>query len=165
MADSTTEQEPNAADSTTTQAAEGQDPAPEGAGADGQDFMPITSQEEFDKVFNRRWAKEQAKYDALKTKVAGYDALKERATAAEAKLKKYEQDAELEKQKQEIATEYGVDVRLLHGTTEAELKACAETAKEVIGSTTTPVVGTDGAAGGSEASGDLRDFAKSLFST
>ena len=116
----------------------------------GGDFTPITSQEQFDKTFSQRWAREQAKiheqykgFEDLKAKAEEYDKLAaekqtdaerreaaervalERAAEAEARAEAAEKAA----LRQRIAIEEGLAPKFasrLTGETEDELRADAK---------------------------------------
>jgi hypothetical protein len=119
------------------------------AGGDG-DFAAITSQEQFDKAFNQRWAREQAKtaeqykgFDEFKSKAEKFDQLQaeqqtdaerreaaekaavQRAAEAEARAEKAEKAA----LRQRICFEEHLDPKFasrLTGDTEDELRADAK---------------------------------------
>lgn len=135
---------------------EGQGESPAG-GSDG--FSPITSQEQFDKTFNQRWAREQAKlheqykgFDELKAKAEQFDQLQS-ANQTEAQRLQAERDAALQAAKdnearataaelaalrQKIAIEEHLPIKFaakLSGATEEELRADA---KDTFGEFITP---------------------------
>lgn len=126
---------------------EGGEGAPEGRD-DG--FTPITSQEQFDKTFNQRWSREQAKiheqykgFDELKSKADQFDQL-EAANQTETQRLQAEREAALQKAaesdsrasaaeqaalRQRIAIEEGLPPKFasrLTGDTEDELRADAK---------------------------------------
>lgn len=126
---------------------DGGEGAPEGRD-DG--FSPITSQEQFDKTFNQRWAREQAKiheqykgFDELKSKAEQYDQL-QAANQTESQRLQAERDAALQAAtenqaraeaaeqaalRQRVAIEEGLPPKFasrLTGDTEDELRADAK---------------------------------------
>jgi hypothetical protein len=120
--------------------------ATQGTESGKDSFTPINSQEELDRIFSKRLAREKkslpADYETLKAKADKYDEmedankselekLRERAELAEAKANQLEASAQVEAWKREVSTETGIDVRVLHGSTLEEIQACAETLKEV----------------------------------
>lgn len=114
----------------------GADKKPEG----GNEFQPITSQEEFDKALSKRLDRERSKfadYDDLKQKASEYDQLqesqkselqkeRERAEAAEKRASAAERTALVTR----IASEEDVIPEVLHGDTEEEMRAAAARIKE-----------------------------------
>lgn len=120
------------------------------ANGSGAEFAPITSQEQFDKVFNQRWSREQAKihdqykgFDELKSKAEEFDKLQTAnqtelqrfQTERDAALKAAEQNAtraaaaEAAALRQRIAIEEGLPPKFaprLTGETEDELRADAK---------------------------------------
>lgn len=108
-----------------------------------EEFSPIESQDELNRIVSARVARERAKYadyDDLKASVAGIDTLKaEHATALEAvKAEKETADAEVarlnaEVLKLSIASEKGVPAKLLTGSTKEELEAAAKALLEFKG--------------------------------
>lgn len=100
------------------------------------DFKPITSQEELERVLGRRLERERAKfadYDDLKSKAARLDEieesqkselekLQERAATAEQRAAEFERQA----LKAQIAAETGVPVEVLHGDSEESIRAAAQ---------------------------------------
>lgn len=133
----------------------GNDDGSDNGGADnggGNDtgFAPITSQEQFDKTFNQRWAREQAKiheqykgFEDLKAKAEQFDQL-EAANQTESQRLQAERDAALQKAaeiearaaaaeqaalRQRVAIEEGLPPKFasrLTGETEDELRADAK---------------------------------------
>lgn len=118
------------------------------SGAD--DFTPITSQDQFDKTFNQRWSREQAKihdqykgFDDLKAKASEFDKL-QAANQTESQRLQAERDAALQASaedksradaaekaalRQRIAVEEGLAPKFasrLTGDTEDELRADAK---------------------------------------
>ena len=128
----------------------------------GTGFTPITTQEDFDKAFNRIFAdkigRERDKfadYNDLKAKAAELDALKEqgqtelqkaeaRATKAEAELKTLKADRQIEAWKTEVSEVTGVKASLLSGTTKEEIEKHAQAIKETYKLPAAPVVGSEG---------------------
>ncbi len=128
-------------------------PIPEGKG-----FAPITTQEDFDKAFNRIFAEKIGKerdkyrdYDDLKAKASKLDELEESQKSEIEKLRERAEKAEKEKQaleaqhqittwKQEISQKHGVDARVLHGSTEEEIEASAKLHLEIYPPQTAGVV-------------------------
>jgi len=126
--------------------------------AGGDEFTPITSQEQFDKTFNQRWAREQAKihdqykgFDEMKSKADEFDKL-QAANQTESQRLQAERDdalraaeenasraaaAEQAALRQRIAVEEGLPPKFasrLTGDTEDELRADAkDTFGEFIG--------------------------------
>ena len=118
--------------------------------SDSDGFAAITSQEQFDKAFNQRWSREQARiaeqykgYDDFKAKAEKFDELEaanqteqqriqaereaavQRAAEAEARAEAAEKDA----MRQRIAIEEGLPPKFasrLTGETEDELRADAK---------------------------------------
>ena len=91
----------------------------------GDDFKPITSKDEFERILGKRLHRERAKfadYDDLKTKVTEHE-----ATIADLREKLGE--SALKDMRKSIADEAGVPENLLRGADEAELKAHAEELK------------------------------------
>lgn len=113
-------------------------------------FTPITSQEQFDKTFNQRWSREQAKiheqykgFDELKSKAEQFDKL-QAANQTEAQRLQAEREAALQQAaeaaaradaaekaalRQRIAIEEGLPPKFasrLTGETEDELRADAK---------------------------------------
>lgn len=124
---------------------------PEGdAGNDNSGFAPITSQDQFDKVFNQRWSREQAKiaeqykgFEELKAKAEKFDQL-EAENQTEAQRLQAEREAAIQKAaefearaaaaeqaalRQRVAIEEGLPPKFasrLTGETEDELRADAK---------------------------------------
>ena len=160
-----------------TQTTEETTPKTEEASTTQAEFTPITTQEVFDQLFNKRWAREQAKYADFEIYKAAYEKLhqmeeadkselqkaEERASKAEDKLAELEQQSKLANLKQVIAAEQGLDPRVLYGSTKEELLECAANIKAVIGSRAAPVVHADGQAADELDTSDLRKVAKQLF--
>ncbi len=117
---------------------------------DESGFTPITSQEQFDKTFNQRWSREQAKihdqykgFDELKAKAEQFDQL-QAANQTESERLQAERDAALQAAKdnetraaaaelaalrQKVAIEEHLPIKFaakLSGTTEEELRADAK---------------------------------------
>jgi hypothetical protein len=117
---------------------------------DGEGFAAITSQEQFDKTFNQRWSREQAKlheqykgFDELKAKAEQFDQL-QAAKQTESERLQAERDtalqaakdndtrataAELAALRQRVAIEENLPIKFaakLSGTTEDELRADAK---------------------------------------
>ncbi|WNN93655.1 scaffolding protein [Arthrobacter phage CallinAllBarbz] len=108
-----------------------------------EEFSPIESQDELNRIVSARVARERAKYadyDDLKATASGVESLKaEHASALEAvKAEKATADAEVarlnaEVLKLSIASEKGVPAKLLNGSTKEELEAAAEALLEFKG--------------------------------
>jgi hypothetical protein len=119
-------------------------------GAPSKEFEPITSQEQLDQLFNRRWAREQAKiheqykgFDEIKAKAERFDEL-EAANQTESQRIQAERESALQKAaeaearaaaaeqaalRQRIAIEEGLPPKFasrLTGETEDELRADAK---------------------------------------
>ncbi|UJQ87144.1 scaffolding protein [Arthrobacter phage BaileyBlu] len=126
------------------------------------EFSPIESQDELNRIVSARVARERAKfadYDDLKAAAAGVETLKaEHAAALEAaKAEKDTADAEVarlnaEVLKLSIASEKGVPAKLLTGSTKEELEASAKELLEFKGAgngshahTNGPMFGLEGA--------------------
>lgn len=116
----------------------------------GNEFSPITSQDQFNEVFNKRWAREQAKiheqykgFDELKAKAEQFDQL-ESANQTELQRLQTEREAAMQKvaenearaaaaeqaaMRQRVAIEEGLPPKFasrLTGETEDELRADAK---------------------------------------
>lgn len=105
-----------------------------------ENFNPITTQADLDRILGDRLARERAKfgdYEELKTKASKLDELEEaqktelqklteRAEAAEAKATAYEAENQVRTWKQQVSEETGIPANVLAGTTLEELKAHAE---------------------------------------
>ena len=109
-------------------------------GNQGDEFKPITSQEELNKLIGARIAKVESRfadYEDIKAKAAKVDEAEE---AAKTELQKaQERIAQLENDNAglsrnalaaKIAAEEGVIPEVLHGTTEEEMRAAAARVKE-----------------------------------
>lgn len=129
----------------------GNDSADNGAETgDDTGFTPITTQEQFNKTFNQRWSREQAKiheqykgFDELKAKAEQFDQL-QAANQTESQRLQAERDAALQAAKdnetrataaelaalrQRVAIEENLPIKFaakLSGTTEDELRADAK---------------------------------------
>ena len=108
--------------------------------ATAEEFKPITSQDELNRLIGERIGKVKAQfadYDALKTKAAKFDEV-EKATKSEIEqaqerikeLGSRASTAERVALQQRIAAEEGVIPEVLHGTTEEEMRASAQRIKE-----------------------------------
>jgi hypothetical protein len=152
MAESTTTQATEG--TTTTQATEGTDNSKEGT----KGFTPITTQDQYDAVAARIRKEEAARYegysdykqaaerlqeieDADKSEL---DKLKERAEAAEAKARAYEQAAQIDAWRQEVSKKTGVAAELLRGTTKEELQEHAEALAGYVKPSAAPHIESDG---------------------
>lgn len=113
------------------------DNTPDGSKPDGKDeFTPITSQEEFERMLGKRLERERSKfadYDDLKEKASEFDKLqesqkselqkeRERAEAAEKRASAAERSA----LQVRIASEFGVPQEAVHGDDEESMRAAAE---------------------------------------
>lgn len=115
---------------------EGTEETPNEQGAEGKEFQPITSQEDFDKAIQSRIARERAKfsdYDQLKASAAKMrefeESQKTEAQKTQERLEAAEKRAaelELKASRAEVAAEKGVPADLLSGSTREELEASAE---------------------------------------
>lgn len=111
-----------------------QDKTPEGG--TGEEFKPVVSQEEFDRMVAKRIERERAKfadYDDIKSKAAEFDKVTdaqktelqkavERAEAAERKAATYEAKEQRAQWAKEITKDSTVPAHLLRGTTREELE-------------------------------------------
>lgn len=110
------------------------------------EFTPITSQEEFDKILGQRLQRERSKYSdyqELQEKAAKFDAAEEaaktelekiaqRAEKAEKELQQLKQAAQLTEWRTQVSSETGVPADVLAGSTLEELQAHAERLKTLI---------------------------------
>jgi hypothetical protein len=139
------------------------DGSKDGSGQEGTGgkFVPITTQEDFEKAFAWRWAREKAKYDNFDTYKAAYarlasveaDLESERTRANEAyeKLDELEQTQRAEELRVEIAAQEGIKpslIPLLTGTSKEEIEESAKVIKAAIGDETAPIISSDGCKGG-----------------
>lgn len=125
------------------------DNAPEGGKADdkgGQEFTPITSQEEFDRALSKRLERERSKfadYDEIKTKAAEFDKVAEasktelqkaleRAEAAEKRAQAFEAKEQRQQWATEIVKGSDVPAAALRGSTREELAEHFEVLKGLV---------------------------------
>lgn len=138
----------------------------------GDEFKPITSQDEFNRALNDRLTRERAKYQDygdLKTKAAQFDAIteaqktvlqkaEERADEAERRAQALETKQQIADWKTQIAKDAGVPASALRGNTEEDLKAHAEELKALlpdpnarkVGGAFVPTEGRNSGQGGSD---------------
>jgi hypothetical protein len=136
-------------ETTTTQATEETTTTP---AAEDKGFVPITTQKDFDEVFNKRWGREKAKYDEFETYKASHEELgrlqeanksdgeklRERAETAEAKLQKLEEAQQVAAWKKEVSGETGVPEAALSGSTKEEIETKAKELAPYFAKNTTP---------------------------
>lgn len=130
-----------------------QETAQEAQGNEEQGFEPITTQEEFDRRFNKRWGREKAKYsdyDQLKadsaklgTVVAERDDYKSQLDTANAELATLRASEQKRVWASEVAQETGVPADVLRGETKEEMEAHAKTLEKYV-KVSAPVVSGDG---------------------
>lgn len=135
--------ESGSGDSNTEESGAGErDESDEDEGAEGgegedsdedgdEDFKPITSKTEFERILGKRLHRERAKfadYDDIKKQVVDKD-------AEIAQLREQLGERDLKDMRKSIAEGAGVPENILRGTTEAELKAHAEELKAAFGKT------------------------------
>lgn len=123
------------------QASEQQDGGESGATPPANDFQPITSQDELNRIIGDRVKRAKpADYDDLKAKAEKFDQLEaankteiekatDRATALQSELDRLKSDLaakDLDLLRERVANSKGVPAHRITGTTEAELKADAD---------------------------------------
>jgi lipopolysaccharide export LptBFGC system permease protein LptF len=135
-----------------------EDEASTSDGGEGDKFIPITTQEEFDRLFNKRWAKEKAKYDGfeeLKAKAQHFNELngqmqelqakveghQESLTAKDGRIAELEGLIELGSIKQQIASEHNINAAILRGSSRDELE---EHANQIATTLAAPYVSSEG---------------------
>lgn len=144
----------------------------EAHGNEEQGFEPITTQEEFDRRFNKRWGREKAKYsdyDQLKadsaklgTVVAERDDYKSQLDTANAELATLRASEQKRVWASEVAQETGVPADVLRGETKEEMEAHAKTLEKYV-KVSAPVVSGDGRSPNTQAAVTARDqFAAAL---
>lgn len=115
---------------------------------EGDEFEPITSQEDFEKRLGSRLQRERAKfadYDDLKSRAAKLDEI-EQANKSELEREREQREAlareneelRLGKLRSDIAAENGVPAALLTGSTKEEIEAAAEALIEFRNEATKP---------------------------
>ena len=117
-------------------------------------FVPITTQEEYDKIFagvRYNVEKDYKDYEALKVKADKYDEIAEDSKSELEKMRERAEVAEVKAStlqikawKSDVAIETGVDPRVLYGSTLEEIQACAKTIKEVYPAQSAGVVRSEG---------------------
>lgn len=141
----------------TETSAQGNSTTSKTAGTESTDnnFTPITSQEELNKLIKDRIGRERAKfsdYSELKAKASQLDELEEakktetqklieRAEAAEAKVQAFETQAQINAWKNEVSAEFGVPADVLAGDTKEALEAHAKALAPLLNKAPNP---TDG---------------------
>lgn len=141
-------------------------------GNEEQGFEPITTQEEFDRRFNKRWGREKAKYsdyDQLKadsaklgTVVAERDDYKSQLDTANAELATLRASEQKRVWASEVAQETGVPADVLRGETKEEMEAHAKTLEKYV-KVSAPVVSGDGRSPNAQTAVTARDqFAAAL---
>lgn len=132
-----------------------------------EDFTPITSQADLDKIVGARLAREKQKYadyETLREKAAKAD--KDAAELAEARVKiaDYEAKAQHDTWVREAALEYEVPENLLRGDTLEDLKAHAASLQAALNKAApkVPVLPDQGKAPDSSLS-ELQKAARQLF--
>ncbi len=135
-----------------------------GENTDG--FKPVTSQEDLDRIIENRLVRERKKfadYDQLKEQASKVDTLQAKLDKAEAKVSEFKERDRIEEWKHDVAKETGVPVSVLRGSTLDDIKAHAESLKEVISSRpVAPVVPDQGDQPSSSVSSGQR-FVRELF--
>lgn len=143
-----------------------------------REFVPIASQEEFDKRIGALIKREREKYQNYDEYKAAHEELEkireadktelqkaaERAEAAEAQLAEYEAAEQERAWKQDVSDATGVPADALRGATKEEIEQHAESIKRYFAKDSAPVVSGDGMQPGTiGGSGDpLRDLIKNI---
>lgn len=160
---------------TTTTATAGDTTDTTATTTDTKAFEPITSQDDLNKIIQKRVERERAgfaDYAELKAKAEKFDEIdaanKTEAQIATEKLAAAEQRAkelELKATRAEVAAAKGVPADLLTGSTQAELESAADAliafrGEKVAARLTIPGEGNSPA---KKVDGEVREFAKNLF--
>jgi ATP-dependent Clp protease ATP-binding subunit ClpA len=143
----------------------------------GQEFKPITSQEEFNRLIGDRVKRARpADYDEVKKKADEFDKLSEasksdlekaiaRAEAAEQKVASFESEKQRTTWADEVSKDTGIPASALRGSTKEELEAHAQELKALIAPekpkrTTTPPGKAEPESGKGRAAAALRELRK-----
>lgn len=100
-------------------------------------FKPVTSQEDLDRIIENRLVRERRKladYDQLKEQAGKLSGLQAKLEEAEAKVSEFKERDQIATWKHEVAKETGVPESVLRGSTLDDIKAHAQSLKEVISS-------------------------------
>lgn len=145
-----------------------------------EQFTPIATQEDLDKIVIERLNKERKKYsdyDEVKSELARLKeeseqnrteaerlkSLEEKFKATEAKAKALEQEKQLSEWKSDVAKRTGIPADALRGESKEDLEAHAEILKEAFKKTSAPRLKDDGRQPGEAGNDESRQMVRELF--